>query len=86
MSFEHELKIITRAVEEIIPLDELKAKLSLSAKEASLRIKYGIDPTGYDVISGIWYPFARCVIFRFGSKPSVIIGILLPRSVIPPDG
>ena len=43
MTFEHELKIITRAVEEIIPLDELIAKLALSAKEGRpLRIKYKI--------------------------------------------
>jgi hypothetical protein len=40
MAFEHELQIISKNVEEIIPLDELKAKLADSAKTGkALRIK-----------------------------------------------
>lgn len=76
MTFEHELKIITRAVEEIIPLDELKAKLALSAKEGRpLRIKYGIDPTGYDVHIGHLVPIRKMRDFQdLGHTGVIIIG------------
>lgn len=76
MTFEHELKIITRAVEEIIPLDELIAKLALSAKEGRpLRIKYGIDPTGYDVHIGHLVPIRKMRDFQdLGHTGVIIIG------------
>jgi tyrosyl-tRNA synthetase len=70
MKFENELKIIKKGVEEIIPLDELVKKLEKSEKTGKpLRIKYGIDPTGFDVHIGTWCRSVKCVIFRIWVIP-----------------
>lgn len=76
MAFENEIKIISRGVEEIIPLDELKGKLAISAKEQRpLRIKYGIDPTGYDVHIGHLVPIRKMREFQdLGHTGVIIIG------------
>lgn len=53
MNLEQELKIIRKAVDEIIPQEDLVNKL-IHSKETGkpLRIKFGIDPTGPDVHLG----------------------------------
>lgn len=76
MTFEQELKIISKNVEEIIPLDELKAKLANSAKTGKpLRIKYGIDPTGFDIHIGHLVPIRKMREFQdLGHTGVIIIG------------
>ncbi|MCB5231138.1 MAG: tyrosine--tRNA ligase [Candidatus Cloacimonas sp.] len=55
-----EMKIIKRRVEEIIPEEELIAKLAKSKKTGKpLRVKYGIDPTGSDVHIGHLVPIRK---------------------------
>ena len=74
--FEHEMKIIRKGVEEIIPEDELLKKLESSAKTGKpLRIKYGIDPTGYDVHIGHLVPIRKMREFQdLGHTGVIIIG------------
>lgn len=76
MAFEHELKIISRGAEEIIPLSEMKGKLAQAAKIGRpLRIKYGIDPTGYDVHIGHLVPIRKMRDFQdLGHTGVIIIG------------
>lgn len=76
MKFENELKIIKKGVEEIIPLDELVKKLEKSEKTGKpLRIKYGIDPTGYDVHIGHLVPIRKMRDFQdMGHTGVIIIG------------
>jgi tyrosyl-tRNA synthetase len=76
MTFEQELKTISKSVEEIIPLDELKAKLAKSARSGKpLRIKYGIDPTGYDIHIGHLVPIRKMRDFQdLGHTGVIIIG------------
>lgn len=76
MNFEHELKIITKSTEEIIPLDELKGKLAKSAKTGKpLRIKYGIDPTGHEIHIGHLVPIRKMRDFQdLGHTGVIIIG------------
>ncbi len=76
MNFETELKIITKSVEEIIPLEELKGKLAKSAKSGKpLRVKYGIDPTGHDVHIGHLVPIRKMRDFQdLGHIGVIIIG------------
>ncbi len=60
MKFEKEMKLIKKGVEEIISEKELIAKLEKSNKSGKpLRIKYGIDPTGYDVHIGHLVPIRK---------------------------
>ncbi|MCK9310159.1 MAG: tyrosine--tRNA ligase [Candidatus Cloacimonetes bacterium] len=76
MAFEQELKIISRGAEEIIPLAELKDKLASAARIGRpLRIKYGIDPTGYDVHIGHLVPIRKMREFQdMGHTGVIIIG------------
>jgi len=76
MNFENELKIITKSAEEIIPLEELKAKLAKSAKTGKpLRIKYGIDPTGHEIHIGHLVPIRKMRDFQdLGHTGVIIIG------------
>lgn len=76
MRFENELKVIKKGVEEIIPVDELLKKLEKSAKTGvPLRIKYGIDPTGYDVHIGHLVPIRKMREFQdMGHIGVIIIG------------
>src|SRR5213082_4112988 len=46
---EQQLALIRRGVEQIVPEDELRKKL---ATGKPLRVKLGIDPTGFDVHLG----------------------------------
>jgi len=68
MSFatvEEQLKVLTRGVERIDTLDELRHKLQRSREtNTPLRIKLGLDPTAPDIHLGtLWY-CARCASFR----------------------
>lgn len=76
MKFEHELKVIRKGVEEIIPEEELIKKLVKSEKTGKpLRIKYGIDPTGYDVHIGHLVPIRKMREFQdLGHTGVIIIG------------
>ncbi len=76
MKFEHELKVIRKGVEEIIPEEELIKKLEKSEKTGKpLRIKYGIDPTGYDVHIGHLVPIRKMREFQdLGHTGVIIIG------------
>jgi tyrosyl-tRNA synthetase len=76
MKFEHELKVIHKGVEEIIPEEEMIKKLEKSAKTGKpLRIKYGIDPTGYDVHIGHLVPIRKMREFQdLGHTGVIIIG------------
>ncbi|HNX38073.1 MAG TPA: tyrosine--tRNA ligase [Candidatus Cloacimonadota bacterium] len=76
MNFENELKIIKKGVEEIIPLEELVKKLEKSAKTGKpLRVKYGIDPTGFDVHIGHLVPIRKMRDFQdLGHTGVIIIG------------
>jgi tyrosyl-tRNA synthetase len=76
MKFEHELKVIRKGVEEIIPEEELIKKLEKADKTGiPLRIKYGIDPTGYDVHRGHLVPIRKMREFQdLGHTGVIIIG------------
>ncbi|MFO7659908.1 MAG: tyrosine--tRNA ligase [Candidatus Cloacimonadaceae bacterium] len=76
MKFEHELKVIRKGVEEIIPEEELIRKLEKSAKIGKpLRVKYGIDPTGFDVHIGHLVPIRKMPEFQdLGHIGVIIIG------------
>jgi tyrosyl-tRNA synthetase len=76
MKFEHELKVIRKGVEEIIPEEEMIKKLEKSEKTGKpLRIKYGIDPTGYDVHIGHLVPIRKMREFQdLGHTGVIIIG------------
>lgn len=76
MRFEKELKVIQRAVDEIVPLEDLVAKLDKSQKTGTpLRIKFGIDPTGYDVHIGHLVPIRKMRDFQdLGHIGVIIIG------------
>src|SRR5262245_20253077 len=50
---EEQLAVIRRGTEQIVPADELRKKLERSvATGRPLRVKLGIDPTGFDVHLG----------------------------------
>ena len=81
MKFEKELKIIKKGVEELISETEMVSKLERSEKEGkSLRIKYGIDPTGYDVHIGHLVPIRKMREFQdLGHLGVIIIGDFTAR-------
>jgi tyrosyl-tRNA synthetase len=76
MNFEKEMKLIKKGVEEIISENELIAKLKRSKETGKpLRIKYGIDPTGYDVHIGHLVPIRKMREFQdLGHIGVIIIG------------
>ncbi|HNX00317.1 MAG TPA: tyrosine--tRNA ligase [Candidatus Cloacimonadota bacterium] len=76
MTIEQQMKIIKRGVEEIVPEEELIKKLKYSEKTGKpLRIKYGIDPTGYDVHIGHLVPIRKMREFEdLGHTGVIIIG------------
>lgn len=71
-----QMKMIKKGVEEIIPEDELIKKIEKSIKtNQPLRIKYGIDPTGYDVHIGHLVPIRKMREFQdLGHTGVIIIG------------
>jgi tyrosyl-tRNA synthetase len=75
-SVQDQLKMIKKGVEEIIPEDELIKKIEKSIKtDKPLRVKYGIDPTGYDVHIGHLVPIRKMREFQdLGHTGVIIIG------------
>ena len=76
MKFEKEMKLIKKGVEEIITEEELIKKFEQSEETGKpLRIKYGIDPTGYDVHIGHLVPIRKMRDFQdLGHIGVIIIG------------
>lgn len=76
MTYKDKLEIIKKGVEEIITEEELLKKLENSEKTGKpLRIKYGIDPTGYDVHLGHLVPIRKMREFQdLGHIGVIIIG------------
>lgn len=76
MRFEKEMKLIKRAVDEIVPEEDMFRKLEISEKQGRpLRIKFGIDPTGYDVHIGHLVPIRKMRDFQeLGHTGVIIIG------------
>ena len=69
---DEQLKVITSGTMQIVPLDELKAKL---AKGEPLNIKLGVDPTSPDLHLGHAVPLRKMRQFQdLGHKVTLIIG------------
>ncbi|MBN2460250.1 MAG: tyrosine--tRNA ligase [Candidatus Cloacimonetes bacterium] len=81
MKFEQELKIIRRGTEEIITEEDMISKLKKAHSSGNpLRIKYGIDPTGYDVHIGHLVPIRKMREFQdLGHLGVIIIGDFTAR-------
>jgi tyrosyl-tRNA synthetase len=75
-SVDEQLALIRRGVDQIVPEDALKAKLQRSlATGQPLRVKYGIDPTGFDVHLGHTVPLRKLSLFQeLGHLAVLIIG------------
>src|SRR5436309_6956678 len=73
---EEQLAVIRRGAEQIVPADELRKKLDRSVKTGKpLRVKYGIDPTGFDVHLGHTVPLRKLRQFQeLGHTAVLIIG------------
>lgn len=73
---EEQLAVIRRGIEQIVPEEELAAKLQHSRDtDTPLRIKYGIDPTGIDVHLGHTVPLRKMRQFQeLGHQAVLIIG------------
>ncbi|MFO7896060.1 MAG: tyrosine--tRNA ligase [Candidatus Cloacimonadales bacterium] len=76
MDFSKEMNLIKKGVEEIISESALLEKLKKSKQTGQpLRIKYGIDPTGYDVHIGHLVPIRKMREFQdLGHIGVIIIG------------
>ncbi len=76
MKFEKEMKLVKKGVEEIITEKEMIKKFQKAEdKNKPLRIKYGIDPTGYDVHIGHLVPIRKMREFQdLGHTGVIIIG------------
>ena len=75
-SVDEQLEVLRRGVEQIEPADVLRKKLEQSARTGkSLRVKYGIDPTGIDVHLGHTVPLRKLRQFQdLGHQAVLIIG------------
>src|SRR6202040_3457265 len=75
-SVAEQLALIQRGTEQIEPLAELTKKLERSfASGKPLRVKYGIDPTGFDVHLGHTVPLRKLKLFQeLGHQAVLIIG------------
>jgi tyrosyl-tRNA synthetase len=75
-SVAEQLEMIRRGAEQIVPESELVQKLERSVKTGKpLRVKYGIDPTGFDVHLGHTVPLRKLRVFQeLGHKAVLIIG------------
>jgi tyrosyl-tRNA synthetase len=73
---EEQLALIRRGAERIVPEDELRRKLERSIKTGKpLRVKYGIDPTGFEVHLGHTVPLRKLRRFQeLGHKAVLILG------------
>jgi tyrosyl-tRNA synthetase len=72
----HQLSILKRGVDQIVPEAEFLGKLERSVREnRPLRVKYGIDPTGIDVHLGHTVPLRKLRQFQeLGHTAVIIIG------------
>lgn len=75
-SAEEQLALIRRGTEQVVPEDELRKKLERSVKTGTpLRVKYGIDPTGFQVHLGHTVPLRKLRLFQqLGHQAVLIIG------------
>src|SRR5437870_1942745 len=75
-SVDEQIAVIRRGVDQIVPEAELRQKLERSVKTGkSLRVKYGIDPTGIDVHLGHTVPLRKMRLFQeLGHQAVLIIG------------
>src|SRR5438552_10143254 len=73
---DEQLAVILRGAAQVETRDELKKKLERShATGKPLRVKYGIDPTGFDVHLGHTVPLRKLRLFQeLGHKAVLIIG------------
>jgi tyrosyl-tRNA synthetase len=73
---EEQLTLIRRGAEHIVPEYELRRKLERSVKTGKpLRVKYGIDPTGFEVHLGHTVPLRKLHLFQeLGHKAVLILG------------
>jgi tyrosyl-tRNA synthetase len=73
---EEQLAVILRGAAQVETRDELKKKLEKSRETGKpLRVKYGIDPTGFDVHLGHTVPLRKLRQFQdLGHKAVLIIG------------
>lgn len=73
---DEQLQLITRGIEKIVPVEELRTRLQRSRDTGvPLRIKYGIDPTGIDVHLGHTVPLRKMRQFQdLGHQAVIIIG------------
>ncbi|MEE1272972.1 MAG: tyrosine--tRNA ligase [Olegusella sp.] len=72
LPMEEQLKVITSGTMQIVPLDELKKKLS---RDTPLNIKLGVDPTSPDLHLGHAVPLRKMRQFQdLGHKVTLIIG------------
>lgn len=76
MKFEKEIKLVKKGSEEIITEADLIKKFQKAEDtNTPLRIKYGIDPTGYDVHIGHLVPIRKMRVFQdLGHVGIIIIG------------
>jgi len=75
-SVDEQMELIARGTDRIEPLADLRKKLERSvATGKPLRIKFGIDPTGFDVHLGHSVPLRKLRLFQsLGHKAVLIIG------------
>lgn len=72
LSVDEQLKVITSGTMQIVPMEELKAKL---AKGTPLNIKLGVDPTSPDLHLGHAVPLRKMRQFQdLGHRVTLIIG------------
>src|SRR5438552_11854694 len=73
---DEQLAVILRGAAQVETRDELKKKLERSfASGKPLRVKYGIDPTGFDVHLGHTVPLRKLRLFQeLGHQAVLIIG------------
>src|SRR3954451_10094687 len=73
---DEQLAVLLRGAAQVEPLDELRKKLERSRETGKpLRVKYGIDPTGFDVHLGHTVPLRKLRQFQeLGHTAVLIIG------------
>ena len=79
--FKKQLEIITSGSEEILPLEDLKQKLSQAIdKDKGLNVKFGVDPTAPDLHLGHAVPLNKLRQFQdLGHNVTLIIGDFTAR-------
>jgi tyrosyl-tRNA synthetase len=80
-SVDEQLELIRRGVHQIEPGDGLRKKLEKSVRTGKpLRVKYGIDPTGFDVHLGHTVPLRKLRLFQeLGHQAVLILGTATAR-------